>query len=113
MTPQTTGTLQIIGGALCWGLLGFLGATLNRAGFSGSEVASLRIMIAALVLPAARASVSTVFGLLTAVLPVALLLNEHLSGRQYAGIALIIGTALLNAPGAKQKLPKPFRRPLC
>lgn len=53
MTPQTTGTLQIIAGAFCWGSLGLLGATLNQAGFDGNEVAALRIVIAALVLLAA------------------------------------------------------------
>ncbi len=52
MTPQTTGTLQIIAGAFCWGSLGLLGATLNRAGFGGNEVAALRIVIAACILSA-------------------------------------------------------------
>ncbi len=50
MNPQTLGMWQIIIGAICWGILGILGATLNRLGFPGSEVATLRIIVAALIL---------------------------------------------------------------
>lgn len=50
MNDQTIGMLQIISGAVCWGTLGVMGATLNRNGFTGSEVATLRILFAALLL---------------------------------------------------------------
>lgn len=46
MKYSSQGIWQIIMGAVCWGTLGILGSTLNYKGFSGSEVASLRIVIA-------------------------------------------------------------------
>ncbi|STZ75897.1 DMT family transporter [Bergeriella denitrificans] len=48
-------------------------------------------------MPAARASVFTVFEPLTAVLLAALLLGERLGGLQYAGVVLIVAAAVLNA----------------
>ncbi|MCP1659687.1 DMT family transporter [Neisseria perflava] len=50
MNTQTTGMIQVVSGAVCWGTLGVLGATLNRLSFSGGEVAALRIVIAAVLL---------------------------------------------------------------
>ncbi|QEY24558.1 DMT family transporter [Neisseria animalis] len=50
MDRHTVGTLQIIAGAVCWGSLGVLGATLNRLSFGSTEVAALRIVIAAFLL---------------------------------------------------------------
>lgn len=50
MEKQTVGMIQITVAAVCWGLLGFLGTLLNRAGFDGVQVATLRIVIAAAIL---------------------------------------------------------------
>ena len=50
MEKQTVGMIQITVAAVCWGSLGFLGTLLNRAGFDGVQVATLRIVIAAAVL---------------------------------------------------------------
>lgn len=50
MNTQTIGMLQIIAAAICWGSLGLLGTLLNRAGFGGIEVATLRIVVAAAML---------------------------------------------------------------
>ena len=47
MEKQTLGMIQIIVAAVCWGSLGFLGTLMNRAGFSGLEVATVRIVLAA------------------------------------------------------------------
>ena len=44
------GCVFVVLAASCWGLIGLLGAKLNQAGFSGLEVASLRITLASLVL---------------------------------------------------------------
>ena len=44
------GCVFVVLAATCWGLIGLLGAKLNQAGFSGLEVASLRITLASLVL---------------------------------------------------------------
>lgn len=44
------GCVLVIMAACCWGLIGLLGAKLNQAGFSGLEVASLRITLASAVL---------------------------------------------------------------
>lgn len=52
MDRVTIGMWQIICGAICWGCLGILGAGLNHIGFTGFEVASLRIVIAAILLAA-------------------------------------------------------------
>ena len=52
MTKQRyfLGCVFVVLAASCWGLIGLLGAKLNQAGFSGLEVASLRITLASLVL---------------------------------------------------------------
>lgn len=50
MEKQTVGMIQITVAAVCWGSLGFLGTLLNRAGFDGVQVATLRIVIAAAIL---------------------------------------------------------------
>lgn len=50
MEKQTVGMWQIIAAAVCWGSLGFLGTLMNRAGFNGIQVATLRIVIAAAML---------------------------------------------------------------
>lgn len=50
MNQQTIGALQIIAAAICWGSLGFVGTLLNRAGFDGLQVATLRIVLAATLL---------------------------------------------------------------
>lgn len=50
MQHNLIGILQIIAGAICWGTLGILGTQLNRLGFTGTEVATLRILIAGLTL---------------------------------------------------------------
>ena len=44
------GCVFVVLAASCWGLIGLLGAKLNQAGFSGLEVASLRIALASVVL---------------------------------------------------------------
>ena len=44
------GCVFVVLAASCWGLIGLLGAKLNQAGFSGLEVANLRITLASLVL---------------------------------------------------------------
>ena len=44
------GCVFVVLAASCWGLIGLLGAKLNQAGFSGLEVASLRITLASLIL---------------------------------------------------------------
>ena len=44
------GCVFVVLAASCWGLIGLLGAKLNQAGFSGLEVASLRITLASVVL---------------------------------------------------------------
>lgn len=53
MDKQTIGMIQITAAAVCWGSLGILGTLMNRAGFDGVQVATLRIVIAAAVLLAA------------------------------------------------------------
>lgn len=53
MDKENLGAVQVAAGAVCWGLLGVLGASLNRLSFTGTEVAALRIVIAALLLLAA------------------------------------------------------------
>lgn len=50
ISKQTVGTIQILSAAVCWGSLGLFGSWLNRAGFNGVQVASLRIVCAALLL---------------------------------------------------------------
>ena len=44
------GCILVVIAACCWGLIGLMGTQLNQAGFSGLEVASLRIALASLVL---------------------------------------------------------------
>ena len=44
------GCVFVVLAASCWGLIGLLGAKLNQASFSGLEVASLRIILASVVL---------------------------------------------------------------
>ena len=44
------GCVFVVLAASCWGLIGLLGAKLNQAGFSGLEVASLRITLASVIL---------------------------------------------------------------
>lgn len=53
MNRQTLGMMQITAAAVCWGSLGILGTLMNRAGFDGVQVATLRIVIAGLILLAA------------------------------------------------------------
>ncbi len=56
-------------------------------------------------MPAAQAAVFTVFEPLTAIALAALLLGERLGGMQYAGVAVIIAAAALNALPARGHLP--------
>lgn len=44
------GCVFVVIAATCWGFIGLLGAKLNQVGFSGLEVASLRVTLASLVL---------------------------------------------------------------
>lgn len=44
------GCVFVVIAATCWGLIGLLGAKLNQVGFSGLEVASLRVALASVVL---------------------------------------------------------------
>ncbi|MDO4998205.1 MAG: DMT family transporter [Neisseria sp.] len=50
MQAQHRGILFIIFATLCWGSLGLLGSLLNRTGLTGTQVATLRIVIAAAIL---------------------------------------------------------------
>ncbi len=47
---QWLGTIQIITAAVCWGTLGIFSTYLNQLGFSGWQIAILRIVTAALII---------------------------------------------------------------